>query len=59
MIYYLFGTRFLGIIYNREYQITIMITSNILFINDPDIWCFFQGYVILLFGESIIWKIIY
>jgi hypothetical protein len=37
MIYYLFRIRFLGIIYNKEYQIVIMIVSNILFIDNPDI----------------------
>jgi hypothetical protein len=58
VIYYLFGIQFLKIIYNKEYQIIIIIVSDILFANDSDTQHSSQSYVIFLFGEIIIWKVI-
>jgi hypothetical protein len=59
VIYYLFEIWFLGIIYDKEHQIIIIIALDILFANDPNIWYFFQNYMVFLFRENVIWKTIY
>jgi len=56
-IRYLFGTRFLGIIYRKELTETqLMIASDASYADDPETRRSSQGYTISLFGGLIAWK---
>ena len=54
MIYYLFKTRFLGIIYSRELLDTnLMISSDASFADDEETRHSSYGYIVSLFGGLI------
>jgi hypothetical protein len=56
-IKYLFGTRFLGIIYSRDLlNIDLVIAFNASFANDVETRRLSYRYIILLFGGLIMWK---
>ena len=56
LIRYLFGTRFLGIVYGSSKTRTLFIASDASFADDPDTRRSSQGYVIMMFGGAVIWK---
>jgi hypothetical protein len=57
MICYLFGTRFLGIIYSGELLDTNLIISlDASFVDDKEIRHSSYGYIVSLFGGLIAWK---
>ncbi len=56
-IRYLFGSRFLAIVYGGEpSNADFLVASDASFADDPDTRRSSQGYIILLFGGAIIWK---